>query len=322
MKTEELFEYISKNCIEYSTNVKLCDFTGMYQEGEIPMVIYPSTVNELVDVCRIAKKLGLTVDVFGGLSNTYLSSSYHKDLVVKTNKIKNVIYKDKTVIVDCGCSLTKISKELSLKGYSGYEGFIGIPGSIGAAAINNSGAFNSSMHKVVKNVTILSKCGNIETLSNAQLKYGTRSSILKGLCDGTVVLTVELKIEDTDGISELSKRIEKIKNYRKKKLDGKRKSLGSCFVATTLVELTKRHKFSLFMKKIIHGILKLFNNSSELNTYLDFLFLGHPELAKHCDSLNRFTWSKDTKESDFFYYINVMQKLSNYNLELEVEIRK
>lgn len=57
-------------------------------------------------------------------------------------------------------------------------------------------------------------------------------------------------------------------------------------------------------------------------TFLDFLFLGKPSLAKHCDSLNRFCWKKDTKEEDFMEYLNYMQKLAGNQLKLEIEIRK
>lgn len=318
----DIIEYITRNSIGYKTNVKLSEMTGMNQEGVIPMLVLPSNVDQLVDLYKLIIDDKLTVDVLGGLSNTYLSSSYYRDIVIKTTKVNNVAYKEKSVIAECGCSLTKISRELSSKGYSGYEGFIGIPGSIGAAAINNSGACGSSMDKVVKNVIVLLTDGTIRIISNEEMKYENRSSILKRKNEGFVVLAVELSIENTDDVSSISKKIEKNKQYRADKIDGKRKSLGSCFVATSLIELTKRNKFRLLIKKLLHGIIKLFNNSPQLNTYLDFLFLGHPELAKHCDSLNRFTWDKETKESDFFHYIETMQELSNHNLKLEIEIRR
>lgn len=322
MKAIEIFDYLTRNSIEYKTDVKLSALTGMNQDGVIPLLVFPSTINQLIDLYKLIKAHKLTVDILGGISNTYLSSSYYRDIVVKTTKLNNVLYSENSVTVECGCSLTKISKELSSKGYSDYEGFVGIPGTVGAAAINNSGAFNSSMHKVVKNVTVLTTDGVIETLSNEQLKYGTRSSVLKTQSCDFVLLSVELVLGRIEDAQTISKRIEENKKYRKNTVDGKRKSLGSCFVATTIKELKQRHKCRFFCKKLVYGLIKLFNHSLRMNTYLDFLFLGHPELAKHCDSLNRFAWDKETKESDFFHYIDVMQELSNHNLKLEIEIRR
>lgn len=315
-------QFLKSNNIFFKENVKLSELTGMYQDGTLPLIVYPSSFHQMCLLYEYIKSHKMSYDVLGGITNTYLASTYHRDVLIKTNRLNTIEYKIGTVDVACGCSLSKVSRDLSNKGYDGYDGFVGIPGTVGAAAINNSGAFSSSMSKVVNAVTILNGEGKISKLNNEQLLYSTRSSVLKGNLDGYVLLSVELDISRKESPEIIKSRIEKNLLYRKNVIDGKRKSLGTCFVASTMNNLYLKHKKRFFFKKIVRGIMLPVNASQRVNTYLDFLFLGHPELSKYCDSLNRFVWDKDTKEQDFFYYINTMQSLADNKLQLEIEIRK
>lgn len=314
--------FLEKSHIKYKENVCIHDLTGMNQNGIIPIVSYPDSVASLLQLFNELKKRNLSFEVLGGITNTYLCNSFYRDIVIITTKMKDLTYFDSTIEVACGYNLTKLSKELSNKGIGGYEGFIGIPGTVGAAAINNSGAFNSCMSKVVKSVKLLNaETGNIEFLNNSELKYGTRTSVLKG-ANNIIVLSLTLDTSHHDDINIINKKIEINSLYRKKAIDGKRKSLGSIFVSTSLKPLYDNHKVAFTLKKICNFPLKHLFHSTKINTYLDFLFLGNPRLSAHCDSLNRFTWSDKTTEKDFINYIAYMQKISSNKLTLEIEIKK
>lgn len=315
-------DFLDQKHIQYKLSVPIGQLTGMNQKGILPIVVYPVSVDNLRLLMKEIYKRNISYDVLGGLSNTYLCESYHKDIVVITTKVRDMVYKDNTLCIGCGYSLTKLSKELSEKGISGYEGFIGIPGSVGAAAINNSGAFNSSMSKVVLGVNIINAKGKEEYLNNEDLQYSLRNSLLKRNLDRGVVLSIDLDISHKVDTAVLHNRIKEFSNYRKKNIDGNRKSLGSVFVSSTLCNLYCHHRVAIFFKRLFYQPLKFIFHNKRLNTYMDFLFLGKPQLAKHCDSLNRFCWDKNTTEKDFMYYINVMQKLAHGKLRLEIDIRK
>lgn len=316
-----MITFLAENHIPYKEHVPLSTFTGMNHIGILSLIAYPYTIEQLKIIYLKAVTNKLSFDILGGITNTYLSNNYQRDIVIVTTKLKGMEKKDDTIWVECGYSLTKIARELSLDGITGYEGFIGIPGTIGAAAINNSGAFDASISNVVKKVKILTPKGNITCLTNEELKYSPRNSILKRCIEKGVVLCVELDTANKDKIDNIQNRIKVYTTFRKKHIDGKRKSLGSVFLSSTLKEIAKRHKVAIFMKKIINQPFRLFHNK-KINTFLDFLFLGKPSLAKHCDSLNRFCWQKNTKEDDFMEYLNYMQKLADNQLKLEIEIRK
>ena len=317
-----MITFLKNNQIPYKENIPLSEFTGMNQMGILPLIVYPKTIEQLKITYLKIINSKLSFDILGGVTNTYLSNNYQRDIIIVTTKLKGIKKSDETIWVECGYSLTKIARELSSEGITGYEGFIGIPGTIGAAAINNSGAFNTTISNVVKKVKILTPQGNFIDLNNTELKYTSRNSVLKKNLEKGIVLCVELDITDKDNIENIQTKIKAINTFRKNYIDGKHKSLGSIFVSSTLKEIGKRHKLAIFTKKIINQSFKLFIHNNQFNTFLDFLFLGKPSLAKHCDSLNRFCWQRDTKEEDFMAYLNYMQKLAGNQLKLEIEIRK
>lgn len=154
------------------------------------------------------------------------------------------------------------------------------------------------------------------------MNYSTRNSILKEHKIDGIVLSVTLSTKNNDNLENIKARIQKVVQIRKEKIDGHRKSLGSVFVAATMAEIAKRHRIGIMMKKMVNVPFKLLFHSNRINTFLDFLFLGLPSLAKHCDSMNRFCWDKDTTEADFYRYINSMQKLAGNKLKLEIDIKK
>lgn len=317
-----MITFLTKNHIPYKEYVPLSNVTGMNQIGILPLIVYPETIEQLKSIYLKVITDKLSFDILGGITNTYLSNNYQRDVVIVTTKLKGIEKTDGAIWVECGYSLTKIARELSSEGITGYEGFIGIPGTIGAAAINNSGAFNASISNIVKKVKILTPQGNITYLTNEELKYTNRNSTLKRNLGKGIVLCVELNTTNKDNIDNIQNKIKVYNAFRKKHVDGKRKSLGSIFVSSSLTEIGKRHKIAIFTKKIINQPFKFFFHNTSINTFLDFLFLGKPSLAKHCDNLNRFCWQKNTKEDDFMKYLNYMQKLAGNQLKLEIEIRK
>lgn len=283
-----MITFLKNNQIPYKEHIPLSEFTGMNQMGILPLIVYPKKIEQLKTIYLKIINSKLSFDILGGITNTYLSNNYQRDIIIVTTKLKGIEKSDETIWVECGYSLTKIARKLSSEGITGYEGFIGIPGTIGAAAINNSGAFNSNISNVVKKVRLLTPQGHTIDLNNTELKYTTRNSVLKNNLEKGIVLCVELDITNKDTIENIQTKIKTVNTFRKSYIDGKHKSLGSIFVSSTLREIGKRHKLAIFTKRIINQPFKLFIHNNRFNTFLDFLFLGKPSLAKHCDSLNRF----------------------------------
>ncbi|WP_025158046.1 UDP-N-acetylmuramate dehydrogenase [Leifsonia aquatica] len=81
-------------------------------------------------------------------------------------------------------------------GWAGIEALSGIPGSTGAAPVQNIGAYGQEIESALLGVEFLDyQSGEIQTLSKTQLGLGYRMSVLKGGLQG-IVLSVDLELAD------------------------------------------------------------------------------------------------------------------------------
>lgn len=317
----EIYQFLKESNIEYKTDVLLSSLTGMNITGSIPILAKPDSIEKLRLLYQFVISGKYSFDVIGGLTNTYLCSTYIRDIVIQTTKVRDIITNDKNIVVGCGYSLTLLSKELCQKAITGYEGFVGIPGTIGAAAINNSGAFTSVMSDVVRSVTIINKNGELVTYSNADMLFATRESLLKKK-DFGVLLSVELDISKKDTKENVETRMSQYTTIRKRDIDGNRKSLGSIIAGHTLPLLWNEHKIANIIKKLLYAPFKYSRVRKKVQCVTEFLVLGGLRFVKHCDNIGRFCWTKDTTETDFFDYIRFITEKSNNKIKLEIEIKK
>ncbi|TFD60329.1 UDP-N-acetylmuramate dehydrogenase [Cryobacterium sp. Hh38] len=82
-------------------------------------------------------------------------------------------------------------------GWAGIEALSGIPGSCGAAPVQNIGAYGQEISDSLVAIDFLSyETGEVERLERAELGLGYRTSVLKQGLRG-VVLAIELELHDT-----------------------------------------------------------------------------------------------------------------------------
>ena len=317
-----LLVFLRKNDIKFERNISLSKFTGIIHEGKISLIAKPDSISKLIVLCKYVLEEKLTFEIVGNLTNTYLCSGIKRDIFIQTTLVKDYrINQDNTLTVGCGYNLTKLSKALSLEGIGGYAGFVGIPGTVGGAAINNSGAFDSCMSNVVRYVTIISSNGEIQEIYNDELHYSTRNSILKNNKFG-MLISVTL---NTSPVVNPSLTLQKIKIYsliRKTSIDGNRKSLGSIIVGHTLSYIWQEHRLANFFRRILYFPFKYTRWRKRAQCFSEFFVLGGMRFIKHCDNLGRFCWDEDTKEEDFLDYIDFIVNKSNNKIQIEIEIKK
>ena len=72
----------------------------------------------------------------------------------------------------------KVAREAMKRSLAGVEFASGIPGTIGGAIYMNAGAYKSDMGYITTNVTVLTNDLKIITLTNSEMDFHYRSSIL------------------------------------------------------------------------------------------------------------------------------------------------
>lgn len=182
--------------------------------GPADLFVEPSSIGNLLKTMEIILRHNTPWRAIGRGSNLLVSDKGIKGAVIKLGPGLDELKIDGTeVTAGGGQSLISLATTISRKGLKGFEFAGGIPGSVGGAVYMNAGAHGSDISKILKKAHILFEDGGMEWLSNAELEFSYRSSILQKKRPGIVLEAVfELQQGDKE---EITKELQKNKDYRK-----------------------------------------------------------------------------------------------------------
>lgn len=209
-------------------NEPLANHTTMKIGGPAEYLVIPKTVNEIKEIINLANEHGVNVTVIGRGSNLLVSDQGIEGVVIKISDCLDHIEVDGTkVIVGAGYSVIRLATQLSRKGLSGLEFASGIPGSVGGGVYMNAGAHQSDFSKITSRAHILFPDGTMEWLSNEELDFSYRTSVLQHKRKG-FVLEAELQLQE--GSKEASTALmQKNKDYRRETQPWNYPCAGSIF---------------------------------------------------------------------------------------------
>ena len=194
-------------------NISLKKLTSYKLDGVTKQLIYPDNVEELIEIIKDLREDNLKYKVIGGGSNLIFDGNY-MGVLIKLDSFNNLTFDDTNVIVGAGYCLQKLAVQACKMGLSGLEFATGIPGTVGGACFNNSGAYNSDMGYIVTYVKVLTPSLEIKTLYNSDLNYHYRTSFFKDH-PGYIILEAKLKLKKGNK-KEL---IELVTDRRKRRLE-------------------------------------------------------------------------------------------------------
>ncbi len=174
-------------------NELLSKYTTYKVGGVAKYIIYPSSIEKLVELVKLLRENNIKFKVIGNGSNLIFSSKEYDGVIIKLNELNKVVYEDNIVTVEAGYSAVKLAIETANMGLSGLEFASGIPGAIGGLTYMNAGAYLSDMSRIVDEVTVLDKDNNVITLKNEDMGFAYRHSICPE--KGYIVLKVKLILQ-------------------------------------------------------------------------------------------------------------------------------
>lgn len=253
-------ELLALNIEKVKKNEPLANHTTMKIGGPADLFIEPSSVEHLKTVMNVIEKHGLNWRAIGRGSNLLVSDKGIEGAVIKLSSgLDHLEINDTSITVGGGHSLVSLSTLISKKGLSGLEFASGIPGSVGGAVYMNAGAHGSDISKILTKAHILFDDGKMEWLSNQEMGFSYRTSVLQKTRPGIVVEAVfELVKGDRAAIVA---QMQKNKDYRKETQPWNFPCAGSIFrnplpnYAGKLIETAGLKGFSLGGAKIseMHG---------------------------------------------------------------------
>ncbi len=186
----------SLKCGQVIKDVLLSKYTTYRLDEKALCLVTPNNLNDLIKLIKYLKDNHLKYKIIGNGSNL-IFAHYYDGILIKLDKLSKLIINNDEIEVEGGYSLIKLAMEAAKKGLSGLEFASGIPGTIGGAIYMNAGAYNASMSNIVKEIKVLDNDLNIKTLTNQDLNFSYRSSLLKSNHE-YICLSAKLKLNKGD----------------------------------------------------------------------------------------------------------------------------
>ncbi|AGK52987.1 UDP-N-acetylmuramate dehydrogenase [Bacillus sp. 1NLA3E] len=195
-------------------NEPLANHTTIKIGGPAEIFIEPSSIENLQKTMELIRKYNVTWRAIGRGSNMLVSDLGIEGVVIKLGSgLDHLVQNGNEVKVGGGYSLISLATLISKKGLSGLEFAGGIPGSVGGAVYMNAGAHNRDISKILTKAHILFPDGTIEWLSNQEMEFSYRTSVLQKKRPGIIVEAV-FKLEPGDKDVIVAEMI-KNKDYRR-----------------------------------------------------------------------------------------------------------
>ncbi len=167
------------------TDVSLKDLTTLRIGGRIAQYVETQTEADLIAAVTYADEHALPLLVIGGGSNIIASDTPFEGLVVRDGR--NGVVVDQvdscgggSVTVPAGHNWDSFVVEAIAQGWVGIESLIGIPGTVGAAPVQNIGAYGNEVSSVISSVRVWDRGEQRKrTFALFELEFAYRDSRIK-----------------------------------------------------------------------------------------------------------------------------------------------
>jgi UDP-N-acetylmuramate dehydrogenase len=134
--------------------------TTMGVGGPAAVMAFPRSPEDLRQTLRLRAELGVPHRILGGGSNLVVVDEGLDELVVNTEDMRKVeVRDDGRVTAEGGANLIRTVVRCCRAGFRGMERAVGIPGSIGGAAVMNAGAYGFSISDVLTEIVVFDEKG-------------------------------------------------------------------------------------------------------------------------------------------------------------------
>ncbi len=217
--------------------VLLKDHTTFKIGGPAEYFFTAQKKEDVVIAINVAKKLKLSVFMFGGGSNLLVSDKGIKGLVIKIQSSADLSLLKEKITANAGLNMGKLVSFSVNKSLQGLEWAGGLPGTFGGAIRGNAGAFGGEIKDSIFSVEALDEKLKLHILTRKQCQFKYRSSLFKK--KNWIILSATVKLK-----KGVKKSLQDIANshiaYRKEKHPLEFPSAGSVFKNIPVEGLTTK----------------------------------------------------------------------------------
>jgi UDP-N-acetylmuramate dehydrogenase len=202
--------------VRLQENVQLANYTTINVGGPADALLIVHSAEELEKYINKLWNLDTHFVIVGSGSNILISDRGIRGVVVinhahniKIQSCNEPIY----ARAESGTNMATLSRQCALRGLSGLEWAVTLPGTVGGAVYGNAGAFGQDVSCNLLFAEILQPQEGKQNWSKDRLEFGYRSSILKRMESGIIILSATFHMQPGD-IEQIKAQMEAYKSKR------------------------------------------------------------------------------------------------------------
>ena len=213
---------------ELRYNEPLSLHTSFRIGGAAEIMAFPKSREELAAILKESALLDCKCAILGAGTNVLAPDEGVSGLVVCLKDCLDGMERigDTRIRVMAGVTMTRAAVYAANMELSGLEFAHGIPGTVGGGVYMNAGAYGGEICQVAESVEIMDRKGNIRTLSNEEMGFSYRHSILEE--SGDIVISAVFQLAPKPG-DEIKAKMKELMSKRSASQPLDLPSAGSAF---------------------------------------------------------------------------------------------
>ena len=180
--------------LELRLNEPMAMHTSLRIGGAAEVMAFPKTEEELAELLKLSALLDCKCAILGAGTNVLAPDEGVSGLVICLKDCLNGMEKlsGTRIRVMAGVTMSRAAVFAVNLGLSGLEFAHGIPGTIGGGVYMNAGAYGGEICQICHRVEVMNRQGNTRWLSNAEMEFSYRHSVLETTED--IVICAEFNL--------------------------------------------------------------------------------------------------------------------------------
>ncbi len=214
--------------IELRFHEPMAKHTSFRIGGGVEVMAFPKNREELSKLLKLSEVLDCKPAILGAGTNVLAPDEGMSGLVICLKDcLGGMDQLDATRIrVMAGVTMARAAVYAAGLGLGGMEFAHGIPGTIGGGVYMNAGAYGGEMKDIVQSVEVMDRKGSVRTLSNDEMQFSYRHSMLEETED--IVLSAVLQLWEAP-VEEVQEKMRELIGRRTASQPLELPSAGSAF---------------------------------------------------------------------------------------------